>query len=67
MLKRKKEKKLVYVTSKIYLNIIGHVLKCLPPANQQSSLWWNISNDHEKEHTKVQYAFHAGGLRLKRV
>jgi hypothetical protein len=57
MLKRKKEKKLLHVTSRIYLYILEHVVKCLPLAKQQSSVWWNISNDSEKEYTKVQYGY----------
>ena len=54
MLKRKKEKKLLHVTSKIYLYILKHVMKCLPPSDRQSTVWWNISDDSEKEYTKVQ-------------
>lgn len=54
VLKRKKEKKLLHVKSKIYLYILEHVVKCLPPAEQQSTVWWNVSNDNGKEYTMVQ-------------
>lgn len=55
LLKRKKELKLQHVTSKINLYILTHVVKCLPPVKQKSSVWWNSSNDSDKGYTKVEY------------
>ncbi|XP_028404436.1 HEAT repeat-containing protein 1-like isoform X2 [Dendronephthya gigantea] len=51
VLKRKKERKLLYVTSKMYLYVLENAVKCLPQAQQQSSIWWKITDVNEEQYT----------------
>ena len=57
MLKKKKEKKMEKVKSRMYLYILENVVKCLPQARLQTSVWWRLSETNdETNYTKVQYA-----------
>lgn len=64
VLKRKKERKLLYVTFKMYLYVLENAVKCLPQAQQQSSIWWKITDDIEEQYTKVRCTVYISTYRL---
>lgn len=54
-LRRKNAKKLEHVKSRIYLNVLRHVIKCLPLPTKDASIWWKYhgENQEREQYTKV--------------